>query len=192
MERGWNPSPKCGSGLYPQRAVLFWLVKISRDADKYDGVRAGSAFLWRQYFRGNSMLRKSWLLILIAGFIVPAFGQQENSPSFDGKTWWEHVKVLAADNMEGRDTGSPGLKRGGSICRRSIEERGASARGSEGFLPAGEVRYRGNWWRQESSAALVRDGKAEPLNAGRRRLSSARAWTWLRKWMLRWFLWDTA
>jgi len=27
------------------------------------------------------------------------------------KSWWEHIKVLAADSMEGRDTGSPGLKR---------------------------------------------------------------------------------
>ena len=30
-----------------------------------------------------------------------------NAPKeFDGKSWWDHVKVLADDNMEGRETGS--------------------------------------------------------------------------------------
>ena len=57
------------------------------------------------------MLRKSLLSILIAIFMIPTFAQPDNQPPFDGKTWWEHIKVLAADNMEGRDTGSPGLKK---------------------------------------------------------------------------------
>ena len=45
------------------------------------------------------------LLLLVA---ICAVAQQ---PRFDGKTWWHHVEVLAADNMEGRGTGSPGLQR---------------------------------------------------------------------------------
>jgi len=32
---------------------------------------------------------------------------------FDGNSWHHHVEVLAADNMEGRLTGSPGLQRAG-------------------------------------------------------------------------------
>ena len=27
------------------------------------------------------------------------------------RRWWAHVKILAADNMEGRDTGSEGYRR---------------------------------------------------------------------------------
>jgi hypothetical protein len=27
---------------------------------------------------------------------------------FDGKSWWDHVKVIADDSMEGRETGSLG------------------------------------------------------------------------------------
>jgi hypothetical protein len=57
------------------------------------------------------MLRKSLLSLWIVGFLVPALAQQGNPPAFDGKSWWEHIKVLAADNMEGRDTGSRGLKK---------------------------------------------------------------------------------
>jgi hypothetical protein len=30
---------------------------------------------------------------------------------FDGKVWWNYVKILAADDMEGRETGSPGLRK---------------------------------------------------------------------------------
>ena len=33
------------------------------------------------------------------------------SPNFDGKSWWDYVKVLAADDMEGRETGSEGLRK---------------------------------------------------------------------------------
>ncbi|MGZ4875621.1 MAG: peptidase M28, partial [Candidatus Angelobacter sp.] len=32
-------------------------------------------------------------------------------PEFDGSMWWNYVKILAADNMEGRETGSPGLRK---------------------------------------------------------------------------------
>src|SRR5882724_6485043 len=31
---------------------------------------------------------------------------QQAATHFDGKTWWEHVKFLADDSLEGRDTGS--------------------------------------------------------------------------------------
>ncbi len=54
---------------------------------------------------------KNAALALVFGAVVcvPSFSQQANH--FDGTTWWNHVKVLAADNMEGRETGSPGLKK---------------------------------------------------------------------------------
>src|SRR4051812_18502038 len=45
------------------------------------------------------------LLLLVA---ISSMAQQ---PRFDGKSWWHHVEVLAADDMEGRATGSPGLQR---------------------------------------------------------------------------------
>ena len=57
------------------------------------------------------MLRRLLLSLSIAVCLVQAFAQHDTPQSFDGKTWWEHVKVLAADNMEGRDTGSRGLKK---------------------------------------------------------------------------------
>ncbi len=45
---------------------------------------------------------------------VSAFAQsntQPVTPKFDGQSLWNYVKILGDDNMEGRDTGSKGLKR---------------------------------------------------------------------------------
>jgi hypothetical protein len=33
--------------------------------------------------------------------------QQAMQKHFDGQTWWEHVKFVADDRMEGRETGNP-------------------------------------------------------------------------------------
>jgi hypothetical protein len=50
---------------------------------------------------------------------------------FDGNIWWNYVKVLAADDMEGRETGSPGL--------RKAQEYVAGAGGLQGLLRANTV-----------------------------------------------------
>ena len=79
------------------------------------------------------MLRKSLLSLSIAVFLVPAFAQQGNPPSFDGKSWWEHIKVLAADNMEGRDTGSPGLKKAEAYVVGQLKSAGLQPAGVKGY-----------------------------------------------------------
>ena len=35
----------------------------------------------------------------------------QSAPKFNGQTWWNYVKVLAADDMEGRETGSAGERK---------------------------------------------------------------------------------
>ena len=56
------------------------------------------------------MLKK---LPLVATLLVAicALSQQTAPTHIDGKIWWDYVKVLADDNMEGRETGSAGLQR---------------------------------------------------------------------------------
>src|ERR1700680_569484 len=119
------------------------------------------------------MLRKSFLSILIAIFLVPAFAQQENQPSFDGKTWWGHIKILAADNMEGRDTGSPGLKRAEAYTVNQLKAAGLRPAGVKDFYQPVKFESR-QLVETESSAALVRDGKAEPLTLGEDAIFSTR------------------
>ena len=40
-----------------------------------------------------------------------AVAQQPPARHFDGNSWWEHVKFLADDKLEGRETGSEGLRK---------------------------------------------------------------------------------
>ncbi len=117
------------------------------------------------------MLKKSSLFVLIA-VIAPAFAQ-ESQPSFDGKTWWEHIKVLAADNMEGRDTGSLGLKRAEAYVVGQLKTSGIQPAGVKGYYQSVKFESR-QLMEKESSAALVRDGKAEALTLGEDAIFSTR------------------
>ena len=106
---------------------------------------------------GGVMLKKFSLFVLIA-VIAPAFAQ-ESQPSFDGKTWWEHIKVLAADNMEGRDTGSLGLKRAEAYVVGQLKTSGIQPAGVKGYYQSVKFESR-QLMEKESSALLVRDGLA--------------------------------
>jgi hypothetical protein len=70
------------------------------------------------------------------------------------KRWWAHVKILAADNMEGRDTGSEGYKRAARYVVEQFERAGLKPAGESGYyqsVPLRAVRIQ----KDESSVALV-------------------------------------
>src|SRR5215510_15225155 len=52
---------------------------------------------------------------------------------FDGKTWWDHVKVIADDSMEGRETGSLGLRKAQAYAVEQLKRAGLEPAGTEGF-----------------------------------------------------------
>src|SRR5437764_1424746 len=76
---------------------------------------------------------KNTTLALVVCVIVclPGYSQQTNH--FDGTTWWNHVKVLAADSMEGRETGSPGLKKAQAYVVDQLKSSGLQPAGVNGF-----------------------------------------------------------
>ena len=84
---------------------------------------------------------------------------------FDGKSWWEHVKVLADDNMEGRETGSPGLLRAQAYVVEQLKKAGLEPAGTDGFYQPVKFIQR-QVIEKDSSAALIRDGQADPLSPG--------------------------
>ncbi|HVH87243.1 MAG TPA: hypothetical protein VM912_10995, partial [Terriglobales bacterium] len=84
---------------------------------------------------------------------------------FDGKSWWEHVKVLADDNMEGRDTGSPGLQRAEEYVVNQLKQSGVEPAGDGGYYQKVKLVSR-VIDEKNSSMVLVKDGKAEPLTLG--------------------------
>ena len=93
---------------------------------------------------------------------------------FDGQTWWNHVKVLADDNMEGRETGSAGLRRAQAYIVAQLTKAGLQPAGTNGFYQPVKLIQR-QIDEKNSSAALVRDGKAEPLALGEDAFFNTRA-----------------
>lgn len=118
------------------------------------------------------MRRESWSFILAVVVLIPSFAQ-ETQVSFDGKSWWDHIKVLAADNMEGRDTGSAGLKKAEAYVVGQLKTAGLQPAGVKGFYQPVKFVSR-QLVENESSAALVRDGKTEPLTLGKEAIFGTR------------------
>jgi Zn-dependent M28 family amino/carboxypeptidase len=108
---------------------------------------------------------KKFLTLACLLVAVSAFSQQAAPTHFDGKTWWNFVKVLADDNMEGRETGSAGLRRAEAYIVDQLKQSGLQPAGNNGFYQAVKFQSR-QIVEQDSSLALVRDGKVEPLTLG--------------------------
>lgn len=94
-------------------------------------------------------------------------------PSFDGTTWWNYVKILAADNMEGRETGSPGLRKAQEFVVEQLKRAGLEPLGSASYYQP--VRFESRQIvEKESSLALVHNGEVEPLTLGEDAIFSTR------------------
>ena len=131
------------------------------------------------------MSRKLTALLVASAFALPALPQQATAPSpkthstathqprhapapqshFDGKSWWSHVRVLADDRMEGRDTGSEGLRQAESYVVEQLRKSGLEPAGADGFYQPIQIESR-QIVEKDSSAVLIRDGKPEPLTLG--------------------------
>jgi Zn-dependent M28 family amino/carboxypeptidase len=118
------------------------------------------------------MVKKSLLITSIL-FVLIAYADQVSDSHFDGKSWWDHVKVLAADNMEGRETGSPGLRKAEAYVVDQLKQAGVQPAGTKGFYQPIKFISR-QVVEKDSSAALVRDGKTEPLTIGEDAIFSTR------------------
>jgi len=121
------------------------------------------------------MLRKIQIAAFaVSLFSLPAFAQDSPKLHFDGSTWWEHVKVLADDNMEGRETGSAGLRRAQAYVVEQLKKNGVEPAGADGYYqPVKFIERRVA--EKDSAAALIHDGKSEALTPGDDLLFSTRS-----------------
>jgi Zn-dependent M28 family amino/carboxypeptidase len=84
---------------------------------------------------------------------------------FDGRSWWNYVKVLAADDMEGRETGSFGLRKAQEYVVEQLKRDGLEPAGAKGFYQPVQFVSR-QIVEKDSSLALVHKGQLEPLTLG--------------------------
>ena len=110
------------------------------------------------------MYRKALFLLLLL-LAISALSQVAAQQHFDGKTWWEYIKVLAADNMEGRETGSDTLRQAEAYLVDQSQKAGLQPAGTDEFYQSVKFQAR-QIVEKDSRLALVRDGKTEPLVLG--------------------------
>jgi Zn-dependent M28 family amino/carboxypeptidase len=106
---------------------------------------------------------KSAMLMLALLSALSAAAQ--TSSHFDGQTWWNHIKVLADDKFEGRDTGSRGEHEAQKYAIEQLKFAGAEPAGVDGFYQPVKFVSR-QIVEKDCSLALVHDGKHEPLVLG--------------------------
>jgi len=102
-------------------------------------------------------LRALLALLVLATLSLAAAG--------DAERWWAHIKFLADDSMQGRETGSEGHRKAAVYIASHFEKVGLSPAGTRGFMQP--VSFRSQQIIEgQSSLALVRDGKVERLVLG--------------------------
>jgi len=112
--------------------------------------------------RAVGFLRPIFFLLITSS----AFAQTSSHPgtsTFDGQSWWNYVKVLADDNMEGRDTGSEGLKRAEAFIVDELKADRLQPAGTNSYYQPVKLIAR-RTLENDSSLALFHDGKSEPLS----------------------------
>jgi Zn-dependent M28 family amino/carboxypeptidase len=82
-----------------------------------------------------------------------------------GKQWWSHIQFLAADDLEGRGTGSAGFEKAANYMTEQFRAAGLEPAGADGYRQpiAFQVSQIDE---SHSSLDLLRDGKAQPLQLG--------------------------
>src|ERR1700687_515557 len=81
------------------------------------------------------MPRKALCAATFCALAFSLAAQQSPQPGrhFDGQSWWAHVKFLADDNLEGRETGSEGLRKAESYVVDQFSKAGLQPAGIDGF-----------------------------------------------------------
>ena len=83
----------------------------------------------------------------------------------DATRWWSHVEALANDGMEGRNTGSAAHARAAEYVAAEFQRAGLEPAGTRGYLQPIAFTTR-RVVESQSSIALVRGGRTEPLTLG--------------------------
>jgi len=111
-------------------------------------------------------LKQFAAVLVLSVFPVLLLGQAQGSAAsgnFDGNTWWAHVKFLADDSLEGRETGSEGLRKAQAYAVEQFQKAGLEPAGTKGFYqPVAFTQYQVD--EANSSLALVVGGKTTKLS----------------------------
>ena len=115
---------------------------------------------------------KARILALI--FLAALVANAASDWNADGERWWSHIKYLADDKLEGRNTGSEGHRKAAAYVAEEFEHAGLKPAGTTGYIQPVKFNVR-QIDEERSSLDLVRDGSAEPVKLGEDALFSLRS-----------------
>jgi Zn-dependent M28 family amino/carboxypeptidase len=99
-------------------------------------------------------------------FVIAPIAGQSPAPVGDEQTrWWAHVKTLADDGLEGRQTGTDGYRKAAAYVVEQFERAGLKPAGTTGYLQSVRFTQR-RILEDQSRLTLVRDGKEDVLRFG--------------------------
>src|SRR3984957_20303022 len=106
-------------------------------------------------------MRKSVGCVVLFIFAAACLAQQNSSSvHFDGKSWWAYVTFLADDSLEGRNTGSEGLRKAQAYAVEQLQKAGFQPAGTDGFYqPVRFTQFQVD--ESKSSLALVTNGQSQ-------------------------------
>ncbi len=111
--------------------------------------------------------------MLFPALLFASYASAQSTSHFDGQTWWNHIKVIADDKLEGRDTGSRGEREAQKYAVEQLKAAGAEPAGVNGFYQPVKFVSR-QIVEKDCSLTLIRDGKREPLKLGEDAIISTR------------------
>jgi Zn-dependent M28 family amino/carboxypeptidase len=109
----------------------------------------------------------------LALLLVVATCTAQAAEHFDGKTWWDTVKVISDDKYEGRDTGSKGERLAQEYIVGKLKVLGVEPAGTNGFYQSVKLRTL-EIDESRCQLSLVRDGAAQKLTLGEQAFFSTR------------------
>jgi hypothetical protein len=131
-----------------------------------DVLNSHPCYAWHLAFADPEVDLMRRFLALGSSLVLAAIGWAQQSGSnghFDGNSWWAHVKFLADDSLEGRNTGSEGLRKAQAYAVEQFQRAGLEPSGTDGFYQ--KVRFtQFKVDEPKSSVALVANGQAKPLS----------------------------
>jgi Zn-dependent M28 family amino/carboxypeptidase len=101
------------------------------------------------------------LLFAAAGLVLAATADFNT----EGKRWWAHIEYLASDDLQGRNTGSEGHLKAARYIAGEFERSGLKPAGTSGYFQPVKFDVK-QIVEDQSSLALVRNGKTEKLTLG--------------------------
>ena len=110
-------------------------------------------------------VRRSSAVCLLMFTVGVVAAQKPAKLSFDGKSWWDHVKVIADDSMEGRETGSLGLRKAEAYAVEQLKRAKLEPAGTDGFYQ--NIKFVQRQIDEKNSYAfLARNGQSNPVALG--------------------------